>query len=322
MINILVSGASGIVGYGILKSLKMTNEKYYLLGTSIYEESIAEAFCDLFIKTTPTTDIYYIDWLIKTIKKHKIDFIIPGIEIDMQTWNKNRVRIESATGTKILLNHSDLIDICSDKWKFYKNMKIKNIPYIIESSLESNYKNLVKKLGFPLLIKPRCGFGSKGVVKIENEKAFNLIKNEVGLKLMVQEFVGSENEEYSCSAFCDGEGSFISSQTLRRKLSREGFTEKAVTVDDSDINKAVFDLCSFFKPIGPTNFQFRKCNDNTVKLLEINPRISSSTSIRSAFGYNESAMAVDFFINKKTITIPTLKKGRAVRYTEDYIFYI
>ena len=320
MKKILVSGASGIVGYGILKSLKMGKDKYHLIGTSIYEDSIAEAFCDLFIKTIQTTDYNYINWLISTIEINKIDLIIPGIEIDMKVWNKNR-EILKKTGVELLLNKNSLIELCADKWEFYKYMKENTILYSIKSSLDSDYEDLVKNLGKTLLVKPRCGFGSQGIVKIEDEKTFNLVQKDIGTKVMVQEYVGSDDEEYSCSAFCDGEGSFISLMILKRKLSKDGFTEKALVVENEAIYNAVSYLCKHFKPLGPTNFQFRKCLNNELKLLEINPRISSSTSIRSAFGYNESIMSIDLFLNKKKIIKQETKKGKAIRYTEDFIFY-
>jgi len=320
MKNILVSGASGIVGYGILKSLKMNKEKYRLIGTSIYEDSIAEAFCDIFIKTIPTTDENYINWLISIIEKNKIDMIIPGIEIDMKVWSKNRKILEK-TGTIVLINKTSLIELCSDKWKFYTYMKEHDIPYSIKSSLDNNYENLVNDLGKTLLAKPRCGFGSKGIIKIENQTTFDLLQKDIAINLMIQEYVGSDDEEYSCSAFCDGKGSFISLIILKRKLSKDGFTEKALVVDNESINYAIADLCRHFKPIGPTNFQFRKCTNNELKLLEINPRISSSTSIRSAFGYNESVMSVNYFLERKEILKPFIRKGKAIRYTEDFIFY-
>ena len=57
------------------------------------------------------------------------------------------------------------------------------------------------------------------------------------------------------------------------------------------------------------------------KLLEINPRISSSTSIRAAFGYNECKMAIEYYLENKKPEQPFIKQGRAVRYIEDYIFY-
>jgi carbamoyl-phosphate synthase large subunit len=136
---------------------------------------------------------------------------------------------------------------------------------------------------------------------------------------MAQPVVGSDNEEYSCAVFADGKRGFSAHITLKRKLSPLGFTEKAEVVDGNDILQAVSELCFHFNPVGPTNFQFR-VHKGELKLLEINPRISSSTSIRAAFGYNEPAMAVDFFLNGNVPPQPEIKRGRAVRYWEDYVF--
>ena len=87
-----------------------------------------------------------------------------------------------------------------------------------------------------------------------------------------------------------------------------------------NINVALLSLCKLFKPLGPTNFQFRK-QGQLLKLLEINPRISSSTSIRSKFGYNESLMAIEYFLDGKELKQPFIRKGKAIRYIEDLIIY-
>ena len=115
-------------------------------------------------------------------------------------------------------------------------------------------------------------------------------------------------------------GGYHASMTLRRKLSKDGFTDKAEVVQGEQFSAALDGLCRRYLPIGPTNFQFRTCADG-VKLLEINPRISSSTSIRAAFGYNESAMAVDFYLSGKLPAPPAIRRGHAVRYVEEHIFY-
>jgi carbamoyl-phosphate synthase large subunit len=70
--NILVSGASGIVGYGILRSLRRSKEEYKLIGTSIHDFSIAPAFCDIFEKALPTHHPDYTDWLCEIIRKYSI----------------------------------------------------------------------------------------------------------------------------------------------------------------------------------------------------------------------------------------------------------
>ena len=108
--------------------------------------------------------------------------------------------------------------------------------------------------------------------------------------------------------------------SLKRKLSKQGFTETAEVVQLDEIKPIIDELATLFKPVGPTNFQFRK-TELGWKLLEINPRISSSTSIRCAFGYNEAQMCINYFSNDKEVEQPELRRGYAIRYTEDYIVY-
>jgi carbamoyl-phosphate synthase large subunit len=319
MKNILVSGASGIIGYGILRSLKRSDEDLRLIGTTIYSDSAAEGFCDIFEQAIPTNDNAYIPWLLTIIHKYKIDFIIPGIEADMYKWIEHVTEIEKS-GTKILLNNKDLISLCNDKWVFYQKLKEHHSPYAIETTLETDFDILANKFGLPFLLKPRCGHGSKGIVKVDNKATFLKHEHDIGSILMVQPIVGNDNEEFTTSAFCDGKGSFYAYMTLKRKLSKDGFTEKAEVVELDNINEVLVDLCKLFNPLGPTNFQFRRHN-GLLKLLEINPRISSSTSIRTKFGYNESLMSVEYFLEEKKIEQPPIKKGKAVRYIEDLIIY-
>ncbi len=312
--TILVSGASGIVGYGVLKSLREL-KNLSLIGTTIYDDSIAPAFCDIFEIALRTDDEKYFDWLEKIIKKYNIDMVIPGIELDMSLWNKNRKFFEKLNVFP-LLNNYDLIELCLDKWNFYQKLKEHDCPYAIDTTLEPDFG----RFKTPFLLKPRCGFGSKGLVKVEDKETFNLYKDKIGNTLMLQPIVGSNDEEYTASAFFDKQSNMKAFMTLKRKLSKDGFTEKAEVVFPAGIKDAIENIASIFKPVGPTNFQFRKENGEW-KLLEINPRISSSSSIRKAFGYNESKMSVEYFLFDKEIIQPEIRHGKAIRYTEDYIFY-
>jgi len=155
---------------------------------------------------------------------------------------------------------------------------------------------------------------------VDDRASFDRYRSDVGPVLMAQPIVGADDEEYTTSAFGDGQGSFFSSITLKRTLSSEGFTEKAHVVESQDVVRAVSALCRCFTPVGPTNFQFRRHRDG-FKLLEINPRLSSSTSIRAAFGYNEAHMAIDYFLKNVKPAPPSIRRGRAVRYVEDLVFY-
>jgi carbamoyl-phosphate synthase large subunit len=89
-------------------------------------------------------------------------------------------------------------------------------------------------------------------------------------------------------------------------------------VTDSAIEQATRKLSIYFKPIGPTNYQFRKEHD-VPYLLEINPRLSSSTSLRAGFGYNEAEMAVGFYLDGIRPETPEVLQGCGWRFSEDFI---
>ena len=319
MKTILVSGASGIVGYSTLRSLRSADMDLRLIGVSMYDDSVAPAFCDIFEQAVPTLDPTYMPWLLQTVRKHRVDLLIPGIEIDMYAWVDHIPAIEAA-GARVMHNDIGLIHLCKDKWTFFEHLVAAGLACTIDSSLCQDFEWLRQRFGLPFLLKPRRGYGSKGLVRIGSEAQFELHRAQVGPVLMVQPIVGRDDEEFTTSAFCDGQGGLFASMTLRRKLSIDGFTDRAEVVDTQPFLDTLQKLCRHLQPHGPTNFQFRQTGDGP-KLLEINPRISSSTSIRASFGYNESEMAVEYFLNGNRPVQPAIRRGRAVRYTDDFIFY-
>lgn len=276
---------------------------------------MAQAFCDIFEKAPMTNHEGYISWLVDVIKKYNVSLVIPGIENDVAAWSEHRAAIEQS-GAIVLLNNPELIRLCSDKWLFYQKLLEKNSPYVIPTSLRFD-EDLQQ---FPLLLKPRKGSGSEGITIIENRESLEEYLSDIGPKMMVQPVIGTAEEEYTTSAFFDRNSRLCASITLKRKLSKAGFTDSAETAEVDNIENALLNLGEVFMPVGPTNFQFR-VDSGQLKLLEINPRISSATSIRTAFGYNESGMSVEFFIRNIIPSQPFLKRGRAIRYAEDIIYY-
>ncbi|MEK0445056.1 MAG: hypothetical protein RLZZ399_377 [Verrucomicrobiota bacterium] len=317
--RILVSGASGIVGYGILRSLQRSKKRLLLFASTTQSHSAAEGFCDSFLKAIPTQSEDYIPWLCEVIHKNQIDLAIPGIEADLYKWNDHRRTLQD-TGTRLMLNRPELIEISRDKRLFYEALCQHQLSMRIPTSFETHFDSIAQKFGLPFLLKPRCGYASRGIVRVHDSQTFDQHKEQIGPILMVQPLVGTDDEEYSVSAFGDGEGGFWAAQSLRRQLASQGYTEKAEAIESQEIQEAISELCRCFQPRGPTNFQFRK-HEGALKLLEINPRISSATSIRSAFGYNEAAMAVDYFLKGRPPQQPPLRTGWAVRYAEDLVFF-
>ncbi|WP_425236711.1 ATP-grasp domain-containing protein [Ulvibacterium sp.] len=319
MANIWVTGASSLIGYGILKSIRSIKKPHKLIGTTIHKDSIAPAFTDICIKAPFSGTDGYIDWIISVIKDHNIDLVIPSFEEDVFFLTDHREQIES-TGAKLVLNTYDLVCLCQDKWEFYQVLENSACPHVIPSSLSSEFSELESKYGLPLLLKPRRGNASKGIVRVLKEEDFELHKAEIGQNLMAQPLIGKDDEEFTTSAFCDGKGGYYAIITLKRELSQGGYTNLAEVIDNNQIKAAVRNICKILKPIGPTNFQFR-IHNGAVYLLEINPRFSSSTSMRYAFGYNDALMSIKYFLDGKIPGQPKIRNGKAIRYIEDYIVY-
>lgn len=319
MTTVLVSGASGVIGYGALKNLRAIGSDIKSIGTTIYDSSVAPLFCDIFEKAPKTSEEGYIEWLCELIHKHSIDMIVPGIESDVVKWSENKDTL-SETGAFVLVNNYDLIKLCTDKWCFYQKIKKEGLSCAITSRIDDDFEDTMREFGLPFILKPRHGSGSKSVVKVTNIGMYKKAKEEYGDEIMAQPLMGSDDEEYTVSGFFDNEAKLLACMALRRKLSKEGYTGEAEVCDADVFRTVIEEIAALLKPVGPTNFQFRRDND-VFKLLEINPRISSATSIRGAFGYNELKLSIDYFLKDEIPSQPLIRKGKAVRYAEDYVQY-
>jgi carbamoyl-phosphate synthase large subunit len=316
--TILVTGVGAIIGYGVLRSLRTSEVR--LLGADIYPDAVGQAWCDQFTVAPLTSDPSYRTWLQRLMSDHNVDLIIPGIEQDMDYFHDHR-EVVATWPTKVVLNTAPLVSLARDKWLMDEELRGLREPCRIESLDHGSFEYLGHQLGVPFLLKPRRGYASKGIVKVADEATFALHSAGLGDHLIAQRIVGSDDQEYTVSMFGDGTGAVLALSALQRKLAADGSTGKATSRPLSELpglDQAVTRLAAHFKPEGPTNLQFRRVHDDW-KLLEINPRISSSTSIRSAFGYNEAAMCIDYYLNGVRPTQPIIHFGHAARYIEDVV---
>lgn len=313
MTKIFVSGASGIVGYGIIRSLRMADSTLKILGSSNKDFSPANVFSDRFFLAPTTSSREYLGWLQQFLQTEKPDIAIPGIEADLALWNQNR-DVFLRSGTKPLLNDCQLIVLCQDKWAFFQELRRLGEETIIETMLADDFDEIVSRFGIPFILKPRRGYGGQGFSVISNRTEFleNFKPDQIA-----QPYVGERSKEYTVSAYGDGRGGFPHIFAMRRELDPSGFTSFAEIVDPQPFLEPIHRIGSNFRALGPTNFQFREGNGKLF-LLEINPRISSSSSIRSGFGFNETAIGIRHLLTGIIETPQPEMSGSAMRYVEDF----
>ena len=315
--NIIVTGVGAIIGLGIIKSLRNSVYDVHIVGVDRDKNSIGQYFCDTFYvkPDCDESDSLYLKFWVDVYKHEAAELIIPGIEPDMYFLNDNS-KFLNDSGLNIALNNNHLIQLTADKFKFYQELQSTDIP-IIPTINATSWNDCLNELGDPpYLLKPRKGSGSQGIKILNVEEDLQSQKRELFENSIVQQIIGCKDKEYTVGCFACGNNLPMDMIIFRRYLSPMGNTQYAEVVKESVIEETTLDLITKFKPNGPTNFQFRLAK-GVAYILEINPRISSSTSLRTLFGYNESEMCIDYYIKNRRPRKPTIVPGRSWRYFED-----
>jgi carbamoyl-phosphate synthase large subunit len=168
-IRVLVDGAGGDVGQGILKSLLDTK-----LDIELYASCISDKSSWLYkIKNSYifplVSDDNFIDFLVDFINKYKIDVYFPTVDSTLLKISKYKNFIENKTNVKIFIDNLEKIEICDDKYLTNKFL-VKNSFYAPKtvSMDDLNLNEFLSKNNYPLILKTKNGNGAKNVLKINN----------------------------------------------------------------------------------------------------------------------------------------------------------
>lgn len=318
VINVLVTGVGAVIGYGIIKSLRNSKYNCNIIGIDIFHDAVGQVWCDKFIQGIRADSANFIGFINSVIDEYDIDLVIPGIEQDLESLIQKFEELTSSA--KYVLNNKELFTTFHDKKRTYDFLEntVALIPHIYFN--HELYKNASEHFGLPFILKQDISYASKGVATINNQKDFDYFIDKFGQNCMAQKKLQINDNEFTCSIFGLKDGRFVNPICLQRELSAEGATKKATNIEvDSELMQTLKSISYVCKFEGPTNLQFIKYEEKYL-LLEINARISSSTSIRRLFGVNEAEMCIDYYIFGKIPEVKVQKFGTVIRYIEDVYF--
>ncbi|OCW56907.1 ATP-grasp domain-containing protein [Hoeflea olei] len=316
--TVAVTGVGALIGQGIARSLA-PGGRARIIGIDRRITPFARTFCDgVAEKPQAGEDTEaYLDFWRDLVKREGIDLILPGISIDMLFFDRNRA-VFADLGVAVALNRSELIALCADKLDFYTAYEAAGFP-VIPTARPQSWEEAIAVLGpGPLLMKPRRGEASAGIVRLETARDFDYWTDRNGEDWLIQAIVGPDSAEYTVGAYGLGDGDYLGPIIMRRTLARAGHTGAAEVVDHPAISELTDRIMRHFRPKGPTNLQFRM-DGETPYLLEINPRFSSSCSLRAAFGFFEAEMCIDDLLEGRRPAEPKIRYGTALRYNEDHV---
>lgn len=312
--RILITAIGG-GGHGdqVLKALLMERDRYEIIGADANPECPQASSVDQFVQLPLASDTNYIEILLDHCERLKVDALIHGCEPELIIFNQYRQLIEDR-GIFLPINSPSLIEICMDKAK--TNLCLRDLGFPAPKYLNVTSESELNDIDwFPAVVKPAVGGGgSANVFIVQDSNELNGLASYLGLGertngFMIQEYIGTPEQEFTVGVLHDLNGRYINSIALKRHLksglsvrtSVANRTEKKELGDRLVISSGVSqgdigrfpevtercrEIADRLGSRGPLNFQCRFF-DEKVHIFEINPRFSGTTSLRAMVGFNE-----------------------------------
>lgn len=317
--TVLVTSAGSIIAQGIIKSLNLVNQqkdspvRYQIIGTDMSPDAAGLYRTDNGVLVPAATSADYTDYLVKLCRQRDVKAIFVGSDDELLTVAGAQTQIEKESAARPLVGHIDLISKARDKWKTFEFCKINDLPHAA-STLPPDREEFAREFGFPLVIKPREGYGSTYFNLAENKEemdySIRAIEN-VGWHPVIQEFL--PGEEFTTGITVDASAKKIMSSISIRKIIKHGQTYKAFVDDFATIRKSAEKFASKLGAKGAINIQAKLQGDKPT-IFEVNPRFSASCPIRAVAGVNEPDIVFRNTILKEEISIMTYRRMFCMRY--------
>jgi len=311
----MITGTGSLIGQAIIKSLRNVyrHNEWRLIGCDYFTNTVGGYWCD---KNYVLPDILqpgllmnWRDAIFKIVEENAIRIIYIGVDFELLRFEEIKQELEDKFRCTVVVSPKKTLEIGDDKYKTYQFLKDNGLNYPATFLIDDEKKVALK---YPYILKPRVGARSKGVYVISSDEEL-FEKSKYVNEGIVQELIGSSEEEYTCGAICL-EGELISSIALKRTL-KEGNTFFAEYRKDypSQIYEYIADIAGKLQIFGSCNFQLRLNKKQEPILFEINPRFSGTTYMRALFGYNEVEFITKWILDR-TMTTFDLHEGRTMRY--------
>lgn len=305
--KILVSGVGGDIGFGVGRILKNWGAVSKLVGADMHQNHPGNALFDQCVLAPPAHSADYLPWLEGCMLGNEIDLFIPTSEAEIKVASK--LLDKGETTLPILVNSAAITTLCFDK---YETMRL-----LDSRGIAVPQHGLVGKgapTSFPVIVKPRWGSGSDGIMRVETEE---YLQTHATDGHVWQEYLYPENMEFTCAVYADSEKA-IRMLVMKREL-RGGITYRAEIVHDQVIEDYVADICQSLSFSGCINIQLRK-TEKGPRIFEINPRLSSTVVFRDLLGFQDLRWWIADFFSLQRDEYAAPKAGtRIFRGDKEYI---
>jgi len=318
MINVLVCAVGSPLGQSVTKALIASD-----LNLKIFcaDHSVNAAGLKIFSNTEQlvlpsVSDPEYSQKLDDALHANNIEIIFPLLKVEFDYFAKNSPKYE-ARGIKIIMPDPESFVIANDKFASMGVIAKAGLAYPKTALLEplDSMKKFLDVQNFPVLIKPRWGASSNDVHVVKSKDELTLFAS-TKKDFVVQEHLSGP--EFTVGVFLSNSGEFSSAMVIQREL-KFGLSYSGTVIRNPKIEMYAIQVARSLKLKGSVNVQLKYENE-IPKAFEVNPRLSSTTSIRAHFGFNEIDLLIRDALGMTLLGIDRLSLGSFARYWEEVYF--
>lgn len=255
----------------------------------------------------------YIRTLLKIGIDYKIDAIIPLFDIELPALAKEKDNFLKK-GIHIIISSPEVVNTCYDKWETFKFLNQHGFrtpkTYITLESVLVAIEH--REVDFPLILKPRWGMGSIGILEVETldelaisdkrirriiETSYLNLQSKVNPEHMVIYQEKLHGQEFGLDVVNNLRGEFVTTFVKRKIAMRSGETDIAITEDNANLMELGKELSNCLTHIANLDVDlFMVKNDSYI--LEMNPRFGGGYPFSHLAGAN-LPLAITSWIQEK-----------------------
>ena len=286
MTEALVLDAQMRNSLAIIRSLGKTGLNVTAGDETRFATGMFSKYCsDQVVYPKPRDEVKFVDFLLNIVKENDYDVIFPVTDATVVPLVKNKKKFTKYTN--IPFPDYDVLSKALDKGRTLKAAIENNVPcpktYFVENL--SEVEDLKEKLSYPIIIKPRTGFGSRGVTMCRSSdelvSRYNRVLEEFGPSL-IQEYIpnGGEIGVYALFNFDSEPRAVCVQRRIRSYPISGGPSTLRETIRHPELVDTAFRLLKAIDWVGVAMVEFRvDPRDNVPKLMEINPRFWGSLQL-------------------------------------------
>lgn len=276
------------------------NGKGKVIATDMQLSAPALTVADIKIQVPAVYDPLYVDKTLEICEKYDVKALISLNDLELPILAAEKSRFANI-GTTVIVSDKEIIDIAFDKYKTAKWVEEQGLTapktYI---RLDDVKKALADgEISFPLFLKPRWGSGSIGLETVDDMEeldiVYGLLRKKIKKTFLATASVGDEyiliqekltGKEFGLDVMNDLYGSHVAVSVKQKLAMRSGETDKAITVDNPDVQKIGHTIGMALGHIGNLDVDVMQRADGAYCVLELNPRFGGGYPFSHEAGVN------------------------------------